>query len=414
MKGARIRRQRRARPNWVARLALAAIVALLGYFSVMQSLALVLPNSRIEEAYALAPGNGHVAARFSQQLSGPEASPQERARAVAAAHEALRHDPTAVEAVATLGLDAMLRGDESKADRLLAYSQRMSRRDLRTQLTAIELAVARDDIAGALHHYDIALRTKKDAPGLLFPVLASALGDDAIRTGLVRTLAGRPIWALDFVRHVARSDADPVAAAAIFRALTAQRFPVPDSASSAVVNKLLAGGLSEDAWSYYAATRQGADRRSSRDPNFRSIVETPSVFDWVAMSGTGLATALVPDPANGLFDFAVSMGNGGILLQQLQMLAQGEYILEGRSSGIEQPPGSRPYWTIRCRNGQEIARVEVPNSSLAKGRFEGQVRIPANCPVQTLALVARSSDDAGGVTGQITHILLRPANAHRS
>ena len=143
-------------------------------------------------------------------------------------------------------------------------------------------------------------------------------------------------------------------------------------------------------------------------------METPSVFDWVAMSGTGLATALVPDPANGLFDFAVSMGNGGILLQQLQMLAQGEYILEGRSSGIEQPPGSRPYWTIRCRNGQEIARVEVPNSSLAKGRFEGQVRIPANCPVQTLALVARSSDDAGGVTGQITHIMLRPANAHRS
>ena len=152
MKGARLRRQRRARPNWVVRLALAAIAALMGYVSVMQSLALVLPNSRIEEAYALAPGNGHVAARFSQQLSGPQASPQDRARAVAAAHEALRHDPTAVEAVATLGLDAMLRGDEPKADRLLAYSQRMSRRDLRTQLTAIELAVARDDIAGALYH----------------------------------------------------------------------------------------------------------------------------------------------------------------------------------------------------------------------------------------------------------------------
>lgn len=414
MKGSRLRQQRRARPNWVARLALAAIAGLLGYFSVMQSVALVLPNSRIEEAYALAPGNGHVAARFSQQLSGPEASSADRERAAAAARKALQYDPTAVEAVATLGLEAMLKGDEARAERLLAYSQRMSRRDLRTQLTAIELAVARDDIAGALHHYDIALRTKKDAPGLLFPVLTSALGDDAIRTGLVRTLSDRPIWGLDFVRYVAKSDGDPVASASFFRALTAQRFPVPDSASSAVVNKLLMAGSFEDAWSYYAVSRPGADRRRSRDPNFKSLLEAPSVFDWVAMSGTGLSTALVPDPANGLFDFTVSMGNGGVLLQQLQMLLQGDYMLEGRSTGIEQPSGSRPYWTVRCRNGQEIARVDVPNSLQAKGRFEGQVRIPANCPVQILALVARSSDDSGGVTGQITQILLHPVGSMRS
>ena len=414
MTGPRLRQQRHARPRWIARIVLATVAGLLGYASVMQSVALVLPNSRIEEAYALAPGNGHVAARFSQQLSGPEASPSDRGRAVAAAQEALRHDPTAVEAVATLGLEAMLKGDEERADRLLAYSQRMSRRDLRTQLTAIELAVARDDIAGALHHYDIALRTKKDAPGLLFPVLTSALGDDAIRTGLVRTLNDQPIWGLDFVRYVAKSDGDPAASASFFRALTAQRFPVPDSASSAVVNRLLVAGLFEDAWSYYAVSRPGADRRRSRDPNFKSLLEAPSVFDWVAMGGTGLSTALVPDPANGLFDFTVSMGNGGVLLQQLQMLPQGDYMLEGRSTGIEQPSGSRPYWTVRCRNGQEIARVDVPNSSQAKGRFEGQVRIPANCPVQMLALVARSSDDSGGVTGQITQILLHPVGSVRS
>jgi len=414
MKGPRLRQQNRARPNWVLRLGLAAVAGLLGYFSIMQSVALVLPDDRIEEAYAIAPGNGHVAARFSQQLSGPGASPADRVRAVAAAYEALQHDPTAVEAVATLGIEAMLKGDEARAERLLAYSQRISRRDLRTQLTAIELAVARDDVAGALHHYDVALRTKKDAPGLLFPVLTSALGDDAIRTSLVRTLRDQPIWGVDFVRYVARSDADPTAAAALFRALAAERFPVPGSASTALVNRLLTAGLFEDAWSYYAISRQGADRRRSRDPNFKSLLEAPSVFDWVAMDGTGLSTALVPDPANGLFDFTVSMGNGGVLLQQLQMLPQGDYVLEGRSSGIEQPAGSRPYWAVRCRSGQEIARIEMPNSSQDQGRFDGQVRIPANCPVQGLALVARSSDHIGGVTGQITQILLHPVGSVRS
>src|SRR3546814_17422634 len=75
-----------------------------------------------------------------------------------------------------------MHGDRAGGERLLAYSQTLSRRDLRTQLMAIELAVARDDIPSALRHYDIALRTKKNAPDLLFPVLTSALTNPTIRT----------------------------------------------------------------------------------------------------------------------------------------------------------------------------------------------------------------------------------------
>src|SRR3546814_3599342 len=71
---------------------------------------------------------------------------------------------------------------------------------------AIELAVAQGDISGALRHYDIALRTKKNAPELLFPVLTSALPDPAIRTELVKTLGGQPKWAAGFIHHAARSE----------------------------------------------------------------------------------------------------------------------------------------------------------------------------------------------------------------
>src|SRR3546814_6235165 len=79
---------------------------------------------------------------------------------------------------------------------------------------AIELAVAQGDISGALRHYDIALRTKKNAPELLFPVLTSALPDPAIRTELVKTLGGQPKWAAGFIHHAARSEVDPEASAA--------------------------------------------------------------------------------------------------------------------------------------------------------------------------------------------------------
>lgn len=397
--------------EWVVRLLLAGVVGWIGCFSVIQSLALVLPDSRIEEAYALAPNNGRIAGRLSQILYRPDASEAVRTRTVAIAHEALRHDPTAVEAVATLAAEAFMRGNQAEGERLLTYSQKLSRRDLRTQLMAIELAVARDDIPSALRHYDIALRTKKNAPELLYPVLTSALTDPAIRAELVKTLGGHPNWGVGFINHAARSEADPAASAAFFRALQAARVPVPDTAGVTLINRLLMAKLFDDAWAYYAAARPGSDRRQSRDPAFKTPLQARSAFDWVAVDSPGLSTAILPDSTNGLFDFAVSMGNGGTLLQQLQMLPPGDYIVEGHSIGIEQPARSRPYWALRCQGEGEIGRLELPNSSQAGGRFQGNISVPASCPVQMLALIARSSYDIGGVSGQIDRIQIRPARS---
>ena len=402
-------RQQRSPQEWGVRLILAGAVGWIGYLSVMQSVALVLPDNRIEEAHALAPNNGRIAGRLSQTLYRPDASETDRTRAVAIAREALRQDPTAVEAVATLAADAFARGDQVEGERLLGYAQTVSRRDLRTQLMAIELAVARDDIPGALRHYDIALRTKKGAPELLFPVLTSALSDPAIRTELVKTLGSQPRWGAGFIAHAARSDADPAASAAFFRALQTTRVPVADASSVALLNRLLAAKLFDQAWAYYATARPGSDRRRSRDPAFTNAPDARSALDWIALSGIGVSTAILPDARSGLFDFTVSMGSGGTLLQQLQMLPPGDYMLEGHSIGIEQPARSRPYWTLRCQTGGEIGRVELPNSAQAGGRFQGAISVPADCPVQMLALVARSSDDISGVSGQIDRIQIRPA-----
>lgn len=409
--GGRDFRPRRSPQEWGVRFVLAGLVGWVGYLLVMQSVALVLPNSRIEDAYRLAPNNGRIAGRLSQTLYRPDASKADRVRAVAIARKALRHDPTAIEATTNLAADAFVRGDQAEGERLLAYSQKLSRRDLRTQLMAIEVAVAKGDIVSALHHYDIALRTRKNAPKLLFPVLTSALTDPTIRVELVKTLNRQPHWGTGFLSHAAHSDADPAGSAAFFYGLQRARVPVPDGVSAALINRLLAAKLFDEAWAYYAAAHPGSDRRQSRDPAFTHMLEARSSFDWTAQSGLGLSTAILPDARSGLFDFSVSMGSGGTLLQQLQMLPAGNYLLEGHSIGIEQPARSRPYWTLRCQTGGEIGRVELPNSAQASGRFQGAFHVPADCPVQMLALVARSTDDIGGVSGQIDRIAIRPARS---
>ena len=97
------------------------------------------------------------------------------------------------------------------------------------------------------------------------------------------------------------------------------------------------------------------------------------------------------------------------MLTQVQVLPPGAYRLVGRSSGLDQPEASRPYWALTCRDGRELGRVAVPNSAQAEGQFAGELRVPAGCPVQVLALIARPSDDVSGVSGQIDAAQLVPA-----
>ncbi|MFV3517295.1 hypothetical protein ACNJD8_22045, partial [Mycobacterium tuberculosis] len=108
-------------------------------------------------AYSLSSHDGRIGALLSAALSSTEVDKATRERSDRIARQALVQDPTAVAAVATLGINAQLRGDTGPARRIFAYANQLSRRDLRTQLWAIEDAVSRNDIPGVLNNYDIAL-----------------------------------------------------------------------------------------------------------------------------------------------------------------------------------------------------------------------------------------------------------------
>lgn len=387
---------------------MAALTALVGYASVTSTLGYMLRNSQPELAHALAPADGRVTAALARKLSGAEATAADRMRADQLARKALREDPTTVAAVSTLGINAQLRGDAPAAKRLLAYAELLSRRDLQTQIWGIEDAVARGDVSGALRRYDIALRTSREAPELLFPVLGSAIADQAIRRGLTKTLAGKPVWGGVFIDHVSGNGPDVRATADLFRELQRAGVPISESANATLVSMLATRASIEAAWAYYASVHRGAERRLSRDFDFTANPAVPSLFDWTAFNEAGVTTSIQSD-GGGVFDFAASASVGGQLLQQVQVLPPGDYRLQGRSIGIDQPEGSRPYWSLTCRDGREFGRVVMPNSAQANGVFTGRFSVPAGCPIQTLALVARPSDMVAGVAGQIDQVRLYPA-----
>ena len=96
------------------------------------------------------------------------------------------------------------------------------------------------------------------------------------------------------------------------------------------------------------------------------------------------------------------------MLQQLQVFPPGSYRLTGHASGIEQVVGSGPYWLLTCDSDKrELGRVEVSGS--VRGNFTGLFSVPPGCPLQALTLVARPSDAASGISGQIDWIEVKAA-----
>lgn len=407
--------------EWSARILLAATAGIVGYGAVMHALAQSLPAKRIEQMPGIASMDartlGELAAvQIVQQAGVTQAnarrSSQVRvqiAKATAFAHEALGRDPTVVPAVVALGLAAELRGEADSARQWFAYSERLSRRNLTAQLWLIEDAVRRNDIAGALRHYDTALRTKSATASLLFPLLAAASNDPAIEPELRKTLSSRPIWASDFIGFLSANTPDPVATASLFIALRRSGVNVHGAASAAIIGKLLDAAHFDAAWTYYTTLRPGTQRVRSRDPEFAAILDRPTELDWVPLPhDTGLSASIQRDGERSLFDFSAPPSVGGPMLQQVQLLPAGRYQLDGKSAGIEQPERSQPYWVLTCRSdGRELGRVALPNSSTHGGRFTGSVTVPPDCLAQTLTLIARTSDEINGLAGQIEHAELR-------
>jgi len=395
--------------EWGVRAVLALGATWLGFDAITATLAYSIRGRDVERAYALAPGDGRIAALLSVKRIGEATDNSGRTKALQLAKAALRQDPTAVAAVTTLGIAAQAEDNATAARTFFTYSQWLSRRNLWTQLWAIEDAVARNDIPATLKSYDIALRTSRAASDLLFPVLGKAITEPEIRTNLVRTLVQKPVWAEGFVDAAPSIGSNAQATALFLRDLRRKGYPVSDVASTTMVKVLAERNFLNDAWTYYATVRPNVDRRRSRDPFFSADLAIPSPFDWIISDDAGISASMQRGEQGGLIDFTAPASVGGTVVRQVQMLPPGEYILTGHSTNIEQTGTSLPYWLLACENGRELGRVVVTSSQQARGRFMGQLRVSADCPVQSLSLVVRPSDSLGGVSGQIDLTELREA-----
>lgn len=395
-------------------LSLGALVA--AYLAGAQSLASATARSDPALAMAIAPWDGMLAGRYARAAVGvaseqPAPAGVTDPRIAAAgkiARSAIIREGMSLDAVLTLGIAALARGNNAQARGYLNYARALSKRNLQVQIWAIEDAVARSGIPQVLREYDIALRTSKKGRDVLFPVLAKAISEPSVRRGTIDLLNHQPYWAPSFVFFLAREGPDPVATAEVFRELRRRGFPVAEGAVAILIDKLIGAGALQEAWGFYAAAHPTARRDRSRDPRFAEERLGRSVFDWQFFGdGSNLASIERGEEGN-VLSIAVGAGGGGLLVRQAQLLSPGRYVLRGQGSVPGQSEAVRPYWELRCADDRNLGQVALPATAGSTGFMQNFI-VPADCPVQQLSLIARPHDQADAVEGTINAIQLQPA-----
>lgn len=393
--------------------AAASFVLFAGWLVMAGAAAHVLGERFPAFALAIAPfdarSNAALAERIVVEGRGSRAA---LANARTKAEAALRRDATIVPAWRTLALAALASGDQRRTAHLFRLTERMSRRDLPTQLWLIEERVGQNDIAGALRHYDIALRTTPAAAEFLFPVLVGATADDGIIGPLAALLRTDPPWRQPFFFALAESAPHGPNALRLVGALAPAGMLPRDDILATLIDRVGRTRDFESAWRIYRLARPGPESGALvRNGGFTGA-ESFSPFEWWLNSGGDLSAAQITLEGAGdgtVLEVRGSGDNGGVVSQQVLMLPPGRYQLSSLSGPLEETRQADLSWRISCATEQGTAIAEVP---LRPARGAAQVsaawQVPATgCRAQWLVLAVRPGALSGNVGAWVDSVSIR-------
>lgn len=312
---------------------------------------------------------------------------------------ALLSAPLTAGAARLLGLSAELRGDHFAGTKLHELAERISRRDFRTQLALIELAVERGDVAGALRHHDIALRTRAGGDALLFPILASAIEDPAVRGPFAAIMATSPPWLGAFFASTLRAGGHSAAVAALVDRVGGLK----SIDRSGQLDGLLLQGLANDR--HYEQLRQryltmpGAGRDVLTAVRFDTAGVRPDriPISWqIIRSEPLLASFTKAETGGNLLDLSISLdpGNQALVARKLLFLPAGAYRFRAAVRSTEWTADSTAWWVLKCA-------LTKDEPVIWEGRplggdvvaLDARPVVGAACPVQFLDLVVAAGAD---------------------
>lgn len=355
--------------------------------SALISASLYLSQANPELATKLWPGNsialGNLAVNNtarSLSLSAMEISRQQALRV-------LRVQPGNVRAVRAMAVIASATGRDDVARRWLDYGEQQSRRDAGTQLFLIEYEVNRGDPAGALRHYDRALRTSPEVYPQLFPILSAAAANPSIRNPLATILKQRPFWRRFFLSQFV---AGPTGFDVVAPVMQSLRLNSNDPEDRDILKQFVIKGVAENRLTEARRFVLGSSGYSVRNGGFEAVNAWPP-FDWQIVDDAELGAVIEQSPkgnGNALFLDARN-GRTGNVARQALVLPEGRYRLTLTAGDISGVGEENPLVTLTCAGLDRPASAwRLPTVPATGKRLSYDLAIPTSCSSQWLAIDA--------------------------
>jgi hypothetical protein len=392
-------------PGTVVRGAVAGAVALaLGWFSFAGAMTNATHRRNPDTALRFTGDDAvALAALADRRIADQGAAATVDAETLKLARESLKRQALNPVALRLIGIGASVKGGFAAGRPAMSAANRLSRRDLPTQFWLIEEAVSRGDVAGALGHYDHALRTKPGSQQLLFPVLTSAVEDPALWPAFGRYVREPAPWLGDFARFSIRNSAKPRAIAEFLRRSGGLPHEEVYAALEAELLKRLAeADAFADAGRYYRSL-DGANPAILTEAGFTGATTEArfAPLTWELFASPGISSAFLRDETGEAIRLHATMEGSttGAVARKIIYAQPGRYRFRAIQRTAAAGEGATAQWELRC-GGSRGANIIWSKSValLADGSTVDEViAIPAGCGAITLRLLAAAGTSPGGI-----------------
>lgn len=264
-----------------------------------------------------------------------------------------------------------------------------------TQLWLIEYAVARDDIEGALSHFDAALRTAWTAQDILFPILVEATGDPQLVAPIGRILEKQPQWAPNFLWRATEGGPSAANVAQLLLQLRKAGYPLTTENVRFMLQRAVRDDRLDVASVVFDRFSGARSTELVRNGSFSGDNTFPP-FDWDLTDQVELRAERAPraNSENIGVNIVADAGRGGTAARQLLRLSPGSYRLRAAAGDVNMAAKERPDWIIACagRSGGALLTLPITNDPGAGATFS----VPAGCGTQWLSLIVKPVDQADG------------------
>lgn len=324
-----------------------------------------------------------------------------------AALESLRQAPLAGEPFLLAAIDALVRGDAVRGDRLLEEARRRNPRLPLPRLLLLDRYLREGRIPQAVVEMKVLDNLVEGASDELTVALAQMTQDPKTAPKMLPLLAHQPTLQAAVLERLVQSGADASTVLAV--AGPAARSKQSEPWKSALLSRLVDKreyGQAWSLWKSFVGFDAGAEGKGIYDAAFAGLPGPPP-FNWdLTTSGVGAAE---PSHNHSLQVDYYGRDNGN-LASQLLMLRPGRYRLSFTASGDAAGEGSRLAWIVTCKTGDTpLFQLPLTGVSSASKQFTATFTIPGEgCPIQWLRLVGITGDVATNQSAVIAGLSLAP------